>query len=60
MFSMSVKGRLDRFIIMDLEAFGFFLSNVLLLGVAFVGLLVSTVLSGLFDSWLGAEYLFLY
>ena len=54
---MSVKGRLDRLIIVDLEAFGFFLSNVLE-GNAFVGLLVSTVLSGLFDSWLSAEYLF--
>ena len=32
---------------MDLEAFGFFLSNVLLLKVAFVGFLVSIVLSGL-------------
>ena len=43
---------------MDLEAFGFFLSNVLLLGVAYVGLLQSIVLSGLFGSWLSAEYLF--
>ena len=44
---MSVKGRLDRFIIIDLGAFGFFLSNVLLLGVAFVGFLVQIVLSEL-------------
>ena len=43
---------------MDQEAFGFFLSNVLLLGVAFVGLLESIVLSGLFGSWLSVEYLF--
>ena len=43
---------------MDLEAFGFFLSNVLLLEVAFVGFFVSIVLSGLFGFWLSAEYLF--
>ena len=42
---------------MNLEASGFFLSNVLLLGVAFVGFLVSIVSSELLDSWLSAEYL---